>query len=777
MRGRMLRRELSRNKTISATLCVFILLSAMLISLAASLITQLFGAMDTLFKAAQVPHFVQMHSGEVMQPDIDAFSAVNELVQDQQTVEMLNVTGSKVVLGSGGTTQAASVMEMAFITQNQSFDFLLDTDGIPAVVGSGEVGVPVYFMRENKLRIGDTMWIDCGEEQLKLTIACFVRDAQMNPSVVTSKRFLLSQGDWQTIHQTVGTSEYLIEFLLPDASYAGEFEQQYAASGLPQSDTAITFTLFQLLNAISDGLLAAVVIFVSLLLVLVSMLCLRYTILGALEDDISEIGVMKAIGLSAHDLRSLYMVKFLALAGVSCLAGYVVSIPLSGVLAGNITLYMGSAPKTMWSYFIPLIAVLLIFLLVVLIVRFMLRRLECLSAVEALRAGAIQDIRSGKRRISFKRSSLKTVNLLLALQDIWLHLKSYCLLGFVFTVCAFLAITPLNLYNTVSSPQFVSYMGAGDSDLRVDIQSGGNMAEQFTKIAAHLEADPDISHYAAFITGTFQAWDAADSLVNIKVETGNFAVFPVEYAAGNAPQTKSEIALSAMNADELGANLGETIVLLVDDVPLEMTVCGIYQDVTNGGKTAKALLPVNEDNALWYVINLNVKEGVSVAAKKAEYGAMFTGTRILDMADYLGQTLGGIIGGVRTAGICAVVVALAISILITAMFLNMMMAKDRSQTIILQCLGFTSHDLLKQYVFRSLLTLLTGILLGTVAAGVLGQSLAGMFLSMMGASSIRFIVNPFISYLLIPGLLAVSVTLTCLVSSRSAGKNSGLRPL
>lgn len=40
-----------------------------------------------------------------------------------------------------------------------------------------------------------------------------------------------------------------------------------------------------------------------------------------------------------------------------------------------------------------------------------------------------------------------------------------------------------------------------------------------------------------------------------------------------------------------------------------MTVSGIYQDVTNGGKTAKAILPMEMEQVIWFTVNINLKEG------------------------------------------------------------------------------------------------------------------------------------------------------------------------
>ena len=41
-------------------------------------------------------------------------------------------------------------------------------------------------------------------------------------------------------------------------------------------------------------------------------------------------------------------------------------------------------------------------------------------------------------------------------------------------------------------------------------------------------------------------------------------------------------------AEELGLSVGESLLLLTEESMQEYIVCGIYSDITNGGKTAKA---------------------------------------------------------------------------------------------------------------------------------------------------------------------------------------------
>ncbi len=92
-----------------------------------------------------------------------------------------------------------SVMDISFVKQNSKFDFLLNLNNEVVDVRKGEIGVPIYYMQKYNLRMGDKIWVIKDNNELEFTISAFVRDVQMNPSIVSSKRFVISNKDFERI--------------------------------------------------------------------------------------------------------------------------------------------------------------------------------------------------------------------------------------------------------------------------------------------------------------------------------------------------------------------------------------------------------------------------------------------------------------------------------------------------------------------------------------------------------------------------------------------------
>ena len=213
-------------------------------------------------------------------------------------------------------------------------------------------------------------------------------------------------------------------------------------------------------------------------------------------------------------------------------------------------------------------------------------------------------------------------------------------------------------------------------------------------------------------------------------------------------------------------NPGDHLTLIVNGLEKKVKVSGIYQDVTNGGRTAKAAFPFNSRNALWYTVSLNLKPGVNINDKVHYYSEAFSPARVTDLKGYLGQTLGSTIEQLGQVTAVAAAAGVAVSVLITALFLKMLISGDLRQIAIMKSLGFTLHDIRRQYLTKTLFTLTLGIVLGTLFANTMGESIVSFLWSFMGASQIRFVINPLMAYFIFPLILLVLVSITTLAGIR-----------
>ncbi|MFJ7732611.1 ABC transporter permease [Lysinibacillus sp. NPDC097231] len=762
MYNRIIRNDIAKSKLITVTTMMFVATAAMLVALSAILIVNLSGAIDTLMKQSKTPHFMQMHSGDIDIERLTDFAKHNSHVDEYQVLEFLNVDGAQIVID--GKSLADSVQDNGFSTQSKKFDYLLDLDGHIINVNDGEIYAPVGYMKDGTVKVGDKVVIN-GK---KLTVAGFLRDSQMNSLLASSKRFLVSQNDYAVL-KNFGSTEFLIEFRLKDISAIGAFEAAYTSAGLEANGPTITYPLFKMLNAISDGLMIAVILLVSVLVVTIAFMCIRFTLLAKIEDDYREIGVMKAIGLRVSDIKKIYLAKYAMLAAVGCTIGFALSFVFRGMLLENIRLYMGESDNSSSALFFGIVGILLVFLAIIAYVSNVLKCFRKISAAEAIRFGTSQEKSAGAKHFYLSRNRLFNTNIFLGIKDVLTRKSLYATMLAVLVISTFIIIVPQNLYNTISSKNFITYMGIGSSDLRIDVQQTDNISSKASEIVKTLQDDQTITKYAVLTTKTFKVKTDNGSEQGIKIELGDHSIFPVEYSEGRAPVTENEIALSVMNADELGRKIGDIITLVVDGKERTLTLCGIYSDITNGGKTAKAVFEDHLADTMWCVIYVELSDKSLVAEKISEYVDTFNFAKVSSIDEYMAQTFGSTISSVGTASYAAVVVALIITILVTLLFMKMLVAKDRYTIAVMKSLGFTNSDITLQFMARSVFVLIVGIVLGTLLANTLGEVMASAVISSFGASSFNFVVHPLSAYLLSPLLMICAVLIATIIGTARAG--------
>jgi putative ABC transport system permease protein len=742
---------------------LFVAAAAMLVSLAAILIVNLSGAIDTLMARAKTPHFMQMHSGELDTARLSAFVEQNEAVADFQVVEFLNIDGAQISFAGGSL--ADSVQDNGLAVQGEKFDYLLDLDGNVITVSDGEIYVPIAYIQDGTFKVGDGIAI-VGKA---FTIAGPFRDSQMQPLLSSSKRFLVSANDFAALKQS-GSVEYLIEFRLKDLSMLGAFETDYVSAGLPANGPTITYPLFRMLNAFSDGMLAALILLVSVLVTGIAFLCIRFTLLAKIEEDYREIGVMKAIGLRVSDIKKIYLTKYAAIAAAGSLLGYALSFAFRGMLLENIRLYMGESENSSLAMLLGVVSVLLVFLAIMAYVNGVLKHFQKISPAEAIRFGVSQEKSAGARHFRLDRIRLIGTNVFLGIKDVLARTKLYATMLAVLVISAFIIIVPQNLHNTISSKDFITYMGIGDSDIRIDIQQTDHIAEKAAEIAAAMSNDGDISKYAVLTTKMFRVRMDDGTEERIKVELGDHLVFPLTYSEGRAPSAENEIALSVTNANEMGKKVGDVISVIIAGQAQNLTVCGIYSDITNGGKTAKAVFSDDSADIMWSVVSGDLSEPSLTDAKIVEYTERFEYAKVSDIDEYIVQTFGSTIDSVGKASLAAIAVALTTAALVTLLFMRMLVARDRYSIAVMKAFGFTNSDISTQYIARSIFVLMIGVVLGTLLANTLGKALAGAAIASFGASAFEFTVNPWFAYLLAPLMMACVVLFATVTGTLDAGK-------
>lgn len=763
MYRRIIKNDVLESKLITITTTLFITVSAVLVALATMLTLNLVSSIDTLMEKAESPHYMQMHAGKLNEDRLEKFVRKNKNVQAYEATKFLNIDGSKVQIENYSFVE--SVEDIGVSVQNENLDYLLDMDNRVIKPKPGELYAPVAFKKQGIAKLGDKVNIS----GMSFKINGFLRDGSMNSQLAGSKRFLIHHSDFEKLLPK-GDLEHIIQFRLKDLSKLNEFDAAYKKAGLEVNGPTGSYRTFKLSNAMSDGMMIGILLIISILVVSMAFMCIRFTLLAKIEEDYKEIGVMKAIGLKNRDIKKIYLAKYVAISVIGSLTGYLISLPMSYLLLKNIKLFMGESKNELLSKIVSVTSILIILGLIIGYVLILLNRFKKVSSVEAIRYGGSNEKVNTKTRFNLRKLSAFPTNVKIGVIDIINRKKIYFTMLFLFMLSTFVMIIPAILYNSISSEKFIENVGFSEkTDMISSLYESTSNVEKVKKIESYLKKDSDVNDYGKYVTKNFKVKDKGTTDNVLSVELGDHNKFPVNYVKGNSPQSSNEIALSTINAEEYKKTIGDSLTLISDGIEKEFIISGIYANLFNGGKTAKANFKNNNSEIVWTNIYVDVKDSENIVKKTKEYNEEMPFAQMNNLYEWRDQTYGSTIQSVLFISIGSLMVALLITSLITSLFLKLLLVKDKKEIAILKALGFTNQDISKQYLSRSFAVSMIGLILGTILSMTVGKVIVGTVASSLGGVNFQ-IIGSLLIYIGCPLLMLVVTTLTTKVVTLQAGK-------
>ena len=775
--------DLRKNAGVDVALAVVLVLSAFLMATGAMVVERVFGSIDRLFEQAKPPHFLQMHVGEYDRAALESFAAEHPEIDAWVVEEMIGFDGAAVAWQRPGTQEAGdladSLVDNLFVTQNAELDFLLDESGAVPRPSEGEVYVPVAYQQRFDLRVGDELEVTTDDGAVPLRVEGFVRDSQMASSLSPATRFLVSEADHAALEAGGGGApEIIAEYRVTHQADLGGLQRAYQADpALPKNGEEVTYPMIRLINALSDGLVAVALMFASGVLVAIALLNLRFVIRGALEDEVREIGAMKAIGIRDAEISGLYLAKYRVMTALACVVGGGLAVAATTLLTRRMEVSYAAAPWELTTVLVPLGALALVYVVVVAICRGILRAVRKVEVVDALVHGSILGERQTARRARRQARRLRRgglaagrtgkVDVRLALADLRSDAGQWALVPVVFLLATLLVVLPTSLLNTLESPRFLTNMGMPRSDVLADLRFTDDVDGLRDDVLSDMAGDDRLTEVRAFAEVLYES-PSEDGWATLRVDVGDHAG-TIELLDGELPAA-GQVALSTLNAQKFGVGPGDELTLRQDGATTTAVVSGVYQDITSGGDTAKmpATTPVADvTGAAGYAIHASTAPGADPAAVAAEYAERYPDAAVVPTEEYTRQTMATMTGALRNAAAASLAFGVGVALLITSLFLKLRLTRERRTRGILSAVGFSRREIVAQVRAKTLAAAALGTALGLLVAATAGELVVGgvMASANLGLARLDLVPDPWLVYLAYPlllvsaaGLAAVALT-------------------
>ena len=788
---RILKKDFKRKRGMNLILLLFIIMATMFLSSSVTNLKVVLGAVDHFIALAKTPdEFVIANK----KGDTDE---ILQFIKDNQYVSSYSVSAGIVLNkanleiaekqdnASGSDKKYEPTSTAALFNTKNEYLKVFDENGKELTLDKGEVAIPNIEAQKNHLQVGDKLVVSIGKVRKELKLAHITKDAAFGSSMMGFRRIVVSEQDFK---EYIEDKDAIIENLYSiNTTNMKQFTQEFKAKNFTIF-TSIDKSLVKMCY-IMDMLIAGILIIVSICLILIAFLILRFTIVFTIQEDYREIGVMKAIGLRDRGIKGIYMIKYLAIASGGAVIGLIAGFPFSKVLLRNAMASMVVA-DTNKGILLNILCAVTVVLLVLLFCYTSTNKLKKISAIEAIREGGTGERFRGKNCMKLQTKAHMSIPVFLACNDITGNLKRFLVLIVTFCLTTLLILLPLSAMQTLKSDSVLRLFSIAPSDAYVKTenmeryvtQAGKTLLDDDMKqiqdkmadVGTPVKVRAEVGYYVSYYTDRNKEKNRIYTSQSYHYGGKDF-----DMTKGSFPQGDDEVALTRRSAEEMGVSVGDTVHMVVDNQDRKVIVSGIYQSMNMMGKDAR----VSEDFKIdfsniagMYALQVDFPKGDDIKVDRKLLEKTFPEYTINDGQGFASSMLGDVIDQMDGLKMLIVGVVLIINALITILMMKALMTKERDEIAVLKSIGFKNHVLKKWQMIRILIVLAIAIVLAILLSKVLAPVTVGQVFVMMGATDIQMVTNPIETYLLYPLLLLV-VTGACAYLSAGSIKHVDIKEM
>ena len=754
---RILKKDLQRRKATNAILLVFIMLASMFISSSVNNVMAILGGIDSFWEKANMPHLVAMYTTDVPEEDIVASL---EYVDSCDTIPVLFANTNQL-------THKGKVLEeftpYIFPYAEQKMRYFDENNDPITGVAPGTVRISASTLRKAKLETGDEITIEVGGVTRTLTIAGPLKD----PTNI-GRRYMLNPDDFSAVAENPEAHLGAIDYIYTGESTKAEQALLDVAVTAPLTYTRPAFRT----SFFPEMILAGILLAVSLCLMLIAFLVLRFTISFTLTKEFKQIGVMKAIGLPNIKIRGLYLAKYLLLATIGAVAGFFGSIPFSKLLLDSVSrnMVLGNENSmlinALCSVFVVVITLAFCYLCTAKVKKF--------TPVDAIRNGTTGErfLKKGLLRLT---STPGKPTLFLALNDVLSQPRRFGAVILTLFLCLSLVLMLTTSVNTLKSSGLIPAFDITRFHL---ICSEGGFGPHFTpdgrqQIEGELAETETLLKENGFDCRCYAEMQLSLPLLYQGRKYSCFVSQGVgtstdqyTYLEGSAPSGPGEIAITAQVSQALDAHIGDTVIMQIGEEAREFLVTGFYQTMMDQGKCVR----VHQDEDISYEY-LTTFWGMQIQFRDnpgkeeiQERGARIR--ELLDIettrteAEYV-EFLTAMAGTLEKMRMLMLVVSVVITVLITSLIGYSFITKEISDIAILKAIGFKDGQIILWQTLRFAIVCIIATILALVFHLPLMNLAIDPIFTEMGANyGIKYEVVPLEIFCIYPVIFFAITTIT-----------------
>ncbi len=773
----ILKKDLKRKKTMNVILLVFIILATMFVSSSVNNIISVTTALDDYFEMADVPDYLIMTVDKTVTADIDEIMDSASSI-DKYGKEKIFFMFTDNIIFEDESMKAVIGTNMLQSDKELSMNYFLSDGSILESVKRGEVYITSGKAEEIGVEKGDRITIEIEGVSREFTFAGTVKDACLGSNMNSMTRYIISGEDFESytsdekINELYGGSLYYIHTDDLDKTIS-ELSAVSDSFGFAGDKELLKFTY------IFDMMITGILLVVSVILIIVAFVVLRFTITFTLSEEFREIGVMKAIGVSNRKIRGLYIVKYAGLSVIGAVIGLIFSFPFAEMLMSisSMTIILTNQNPV----FVNILCAVLVIAVILLFCYGCTGKIKKMTPIDAIRNGQTGERFRKKSIMSLGKSKLATTPFL-ALNDIVSAPKRYSIITLTFLLCLSLMLILSNTVYTMKSGKLVNTFGFAEYDASMSndkyfmgylVEGGEKLIEEdLAEIEKTLEENGMPAECSMEMTFVLPVeYDDRKFNLSMLQATGT-TMDMYEYTEGTAPQNPDEIAITKISADRLKAGIGDTITIKTHDGDKQFIITAYYQSMLNMGDGIR----LHQDAEINYIeaqggTGIHIlfddnpnEEEILRRVDKIEKLCPDNGEIITckeEVADMLGVT-----ETLNSLKFMTAILTVVLATLITVLMERSFIAKEQGEIALMKAVGTRKSKIYAYHTLRFLFVGIIAVIIGEILAMPLTHLCINPIFRMMGLETgVDYMSNPLELYLIFPLVILVTTTVSAFLTS------------
>ncbi len=763
---RILKRDLKRKRTMNVILLLFITLASMFVASSVNNILSVTTALDDYFEMANAPDYLgatmNKSDGDETEDVIDSA----ELVEDYRTEQILYMANTMISCEK----EEVAIPSGTLLLQGDNdlaLNYFLEDNNILTDVAPGEVYMTGHMMESAKLSVGDMLTVTVEGSSKEFRVAGGIKDAVLGSNGMSITRYIVDEEDYLFLSQGAdvatmyGGALYYIETADTDAML----------TELGEAAGAFIFSMdrgYMRFCYIFDMIVTGILLAVSVLLIVISFVVLRFTITFTLSEEYREIGVMKAIGIKNGKIRTLYLTKYAVLAVVGAAIGLILSFPFGRLLmeiSSKSVIITGENTSVM-----NILCSLAVVAVILLFCYGCTKKVTSFTPVDAIRNGQTGERFRKKSLMNLEKSKL-SATAFLASNDIVSSPKRYSIVTLTFALCLSITLVMSASASTLKSDKLLPAFAMVECHAMVGISAGDVM--DFMKEGGREALEDYLEEMEAELSKNgIDATCVQDFMASLTVRKGEkesqipcfqatgASTDQFAYIEGTAPEAPGEIAITRLAAEKIGADIGDTVVIVMSEGEREFLITALFQSMNNRGIAVR----FHEDEELNYIqvsggatgqIIFNDNPDKEEVARRVEEINTYFGRygEVISTSEWVASVVGvaEAIDAIKKlmTGLTVVLVAL-----VTVLMERSFIAKETREIALMKAIGFKNGKIYAYHTARFGIIGFIAVILAELLMRPLLRICIDPIFKMMGMElAVDYAINLTEVYVLMPAIV------------------------